>query len=81
MMKIITGVIYVSFESLFHTSYYRWTGDTGSVAIPTQFYSIVIRCKNESVDVNSCAVKDIQALGIVMYHEESNKVSIYVNTL
>ena len=75
MMKIITGVALVTFESLLHTGYYRWTGDTGSVAIPTQFYSIVIRCTNKSVDINSCPVEDIQALGIVMYHEESDKVT------
>ena len=56
------------------TSYHRWTSDKGSVAIPTQFYSIAIQCKNKSFEISSCLVEDIQALGIVMYHNEINKV-------
>lgn len=55
---------------------HRWTDGTGSIAIPTQFYSIAIQCRNKSVDISDCSVEDIQALGIVMYHEESNEVCI-----
>ena len=77
-MKIITGVYNTHYFLTFvlYQLLYRWTGDTRSVAIPTQFYAIVIRCNNKSVDINSCAIEDIQALGIVMYHEESDKVII-----
>ena len=55
---------------------YRWTDDMGSIAIPTQFYSIAIRCRNNDTNVNNCLVEDIQALGIVMNHEDKDEVCI-----
>ena len=59
------------------TGYYRWTDDMGNVAVPTQFYSIAIRCRNNN-DISSCLVEDIQALGIVMYHEEKDEVCMHL---
>ena len=77
MMKITTGVIVCSLAMYnFIIIHFRWTNGIESVAIPTQFYSIAIQCRNKSIDISSCAVEDIQALGIVVYHEENNEVCI-----
>lgn len=75
MMQIITGMIKI-LKFKIKSCFYRWTDDVGSVAIPTQFYSIAIRCRNMSVKISNCPVEDIQALGIVVYHEESSEVCI-----
>ena len=52
----------------------RWSVGRGSAAVATQFYSIAIRCNVSSVDISNCPVEHIDALGLVVYHNDTKEV-------
>ncbi|XP_065906143.1 bis(5'-adenosyl)-triphosphatase enpp4-like isoform X2 [Dysidea avara] len=53
--------------------YNRWSVGRGSAAVATQFYSIAIRCNVSSVDISNCPVEHIDALGLVVYHNDTKE--------
>ena len=51
---------------LFHAS---WLDGEGSVAVPSGFYSIVIRCTE-----TTCPVSSVEALGLLLHHRNFTSI-------
>lgn len=56
---------------------YTWwlKGEEGSIAIPTHFYAVVVRCVNDKgVEPENCATNQLDAIGLLFHHPTAEGV-------
>ena len=68
-LKCQAQIVYIQVHVLLICLFTRWLSRSGSIAIPSGFYSIVSRCM-ETVTSDPCPAARVEVLGILLPHKQ-----------
>ncbi len=77
-IHIILGVVLDSNHDGFRDpegEYQWWTNGTRSLAVPTQFYAIAVRCLDDGLEPYMCGYEQLDTIGFLFEHPLAPGVS------